>query len=144
MKTLLDINEAKKANFAGQLNIPELGMSVNASQIVVLKSEAEEVRENNDFTKIPTETLFLDENFNYLSGTKNKIERENDIYYIAACHYVARDGQKQYYLEPAQIQYLVTMARDEDPDYPHYIKQCMRYGRDIREIQKEQAEKKRR
>jgi len=144
MKTLLDINAAKKANFDGQLNIPDLAMSINASQIVMMRSETEEIREDSDFTKLPTEVVMLDKDFNRLTGTRPQIERENDIYYIATCHYVVRDGGKQYYLEPHQIQYLVTMARDEDPDYPHYIKQALRYGRDVREIKKEQAEKKRR
>ena len=144
MKTLLGISEAKKANFTGQLNIPELDMSVSASQIVMMRSETEEAREDNDFTKLPTAMLLLDKDFNHLTGTRPQIERENDIYYIATCHYVIRDGEKQYYLEPYQIQYLVTMVRDEDPDYPHYVKQSLHYGRDVREIQKEQAEKKRR
>ena len=33
------------------------------------------------------------------------------------------------------------MVRDDDPDCPHYVKKATRYGRDVREIQKEQEEK---
>jgi hypothetical protein len=132
------------ADFTGLVEIEELGLTVPVSQIVKLEEkEAESVR-YKDFTKLPTAMLLLDKDFNHLTGTRPQIERENDIYYIATCHYVIRDGEKQYYLEPYQIQYLVTMVRDEDPDYPHYVKQSLHYGRDVREIQKEQAEKKRR
>lgn len=142
MKTLLDITKAKKANFAGQINIPELNMSVNASQIVLMQSETEEIRQENNFTKLPTEIVFLDKDFNRLTGIRPQIERENDLYYIATCHYVIRDGEKQYYLEPHQIKSLLTMVRDDDPDYPHYTKQALRYGRDIRDIQREQGTKR--
>lgn len=139
-KTLLDINKAKNSNFTGQINIPEINMSVQASQIVMLKSEVEDVRIENNIANLPTETVFLDENFNRLISPKPVIEKKHAMYYIATCHYVVVNGEKQYYVAPNQIQYLVTMVRDEDPDYPHYIKKVTRYGRDIREIQKEQDE----
>jgi len=134
MRTLLDINKAKKANFTGQLNIPELDMSVNASQIVMMKSDIEEIRENGDFTKLPTESLCLDKDFNLITGSKATIEREHDMYYRATCHYVIRDGEKQYYIQPDQIQYLLTMVRDADPSYPHRVAKALRYGRDVHEI----------
>ena len=82
----------------------------------------------------------MDKNFNRLSDIRPKIEREHDLYYIATCHYLVKDGEKQYYLEPEQIKSLMIMVRD-DPDYPHYVKKATRYGRDVREIQKEQEEK---
>lgn len=141
-KTLLDINKAQKANFSGKINIPEINMSVYASQIVMTRSEVENIRTENSFTNLPTEIVYLDENFNRLSGIRPRIEREHDLYYIATCHYVVDNGERQYYLEPHQIQYLLTMVRDEDPDYPHYAKQVLRYGRDVREIEKEQNKKK--
>lgn len=130
-------------NFKGVIEIQELNLTIQANQIAKLEQKEGTSTRYKDFTNFPTETVFLDANFNRLSGTKFKIERENDLYYIATCHYVVKDGEKLFYLEPHQIQYLVTMVRDDDPDYPHYVKQAMRYGRDIREIQKEQNEKKR-
>lgn len=132
------------ADFTGLVEIEELGLTVPVGQIVKLEEKEAETMRYKDFTKLPTEVVFLDENFNQLKGTRNKIERENDCYYIATCHYVVRNGEKQYYLEPHQIRSLVKMARDDDPDYPHYVSKALRYGRDVREIKKEQAEKKRR
>lgn len=91
----------------------------------------------DNYKNLPTETLNLDENFNILKGSKISIEREYDKYYRATCHYVVRDGVKQYYLEPHQIKDLLTMVREEDPDYPHRVQKALRYGRDIWEIQNE-------
>jgi len=130
------------ADFTGLVEIEELGLTVPVSQIVKLEEkEAESVR-YKDFTKLPTEVVMLDKDFKRLTGIRPQIERENDLYYIATCHYVIRDGEKQYYLEPHQIKSLLTMVRDDDPDYPHYTKQALRYGRDIRDIQEEQGTKR--
>lgn len=129
------------SDFTGTVEIQELKLTVPVNQIVKIEEkEAESVKYKN-FTNLPTETIFLDENFNRLIEPKPAIERAHDLYYIATCHYVVVDGEKQYYIAPEQIQYLVTMVRNEDPDYPHYIKKVTRYGRDIREIQKEQEER---
>lgn len=137
-KTLLALNEAQNAGFKGKINIPEINMKVQISQIVVMRSNTEKVRIDEDFTKLPTETLNLDENFYILHGLKGKIEKEHDKYYIATCHYVIKNGEKQYYLGPNQIKDLLTMVRDDDPDYPHRVQKAMRYGRDIWEIHNEQ------
>lgn len=121
-------------DFKGVIEIQELNLTIQANQIAKLEEkESEEARYKN-FTNLPTGTLFLDENFNILTSTRPRIEREHDLYYIATCHYVVDNGEKQYYLEPHQIQYLVTMVRDEDPDYPHCAKQVTLYGRDVREL----------
>lgn len=141
LKTLVDLTKAREANFSGQINIPELNMSVLISQIVMMRSETEEIKEQNNFINLPTKTIYLDENFYLLTDTRRKIEREHDTYYIATCHYVVKDGEEQYFLEPNQIQYLVEMVRDDEPGYPHYVKKATRYGRDVREIKKEQEEK---
>ena len=144
MKTIIDITKAREAKFAGQINIPELNMSVHISQIVMMRSEIENIKVMNNYTNLSTETIYLDKDFYLLTGIRSKIERENDLYYIDTCHYIFVNEVKQYYLEPEQIQYLVTMVRDEDPDYPHYIKKATKYGRDVREIHKEQEKKKNR
>ena len=89
----------------------------------------------DNYKNLPTETLNLDENFNILNGSKIRIEREHDKYYRATCHYVIRDGEKQYFMEPDKIKDLLTMVREEDPDYPHRVQKALRYGRDIWEIQ---------
>ena len=128
------------SDFSGTVEIQELKLTVPVNQIVKIEEKESESIKYKNFTNLPTETIFLDENFNHLSRIKPVIEREHDLYYIATCHYIIKDGEKQYYLAPEQIQYLATMVRDEDPDYPHYIKQVRRYGRDVREIQKEQNE----
>lgn len=122
------------AEFKGLVEIQELDLTIQANQIAKLEEkEGESVRYKN-FTTLPTETVYLDKDFNRLTGIRPKIERENDTYYIATCHYEIRDGEKLYYLQPNQIQYLVEMARDEGPDCPHYVKKATRYGRDVRKI----------
>lgn len=140
-KTLLEITKAQNSGFSGRINIPELNMSVQASQIVMMRSEIEDIRYEYDFTKLPTASLNLDENFKIIKGLRAKIEREYDTYYSANCHYVEVNGERQYYLEPNQIKDLLVMVREDDPDYPYRVKQAFRYGRDIREIQKEQEKK---
>jgi hypothetical protein len=137
-KTLLEITSTQKSGFTGKINIPEINMSVQTSQIVMMRSEIEEIRVDDDFTKLPVEELRLDENFNILSGSRMKIEKEHDKYYRATCHYAIVNDEKQYYLEPNQIQYLLTMVREVDPDYPHRVQNALRYGRDIWEIHNEQ------
>lgn len=129
------------ADFKGVIEIQELNLTVQANQIAKIEGKEGESTRYKDFTKLPTETVYLDEDFNRLTGIRIRIEREHDKYYIATCHYEVRDGEKLYYLQPNQIQYLVEMVRDEDPDYPHYVKKATRYGRDVREIKKEQDEK---
>ena len=94
----------------------------------------------DSYKNLPTMTLNLDENFRIIPGTISKIEREHDKYYVATCHYVVKDVEKQYYLEPHQIKSLLTMVRDEDPDYPHRVQKALRYGRDIWEIYNEQEQ----
>lgn len=132
------------ADFTGLVEIKELKLTVPANQIVKLEEKESESVRYKDFTKLPTETLNLDENFNILKGSKIRIEREHDKYYRATCHYVERDGTREYYMEPHQIKDLLTMVREEDPDYPHRVQKALRYGRDIWEIHKEQEENRKR
>lgn len=138
-KTLIEINKIQNTNFSGRINIPELNMNLYASQIAMTRSDTEEVREIKNFTNLPTETLNLDENFNLLTGIIPKIERDHDKYYLATCHYVVKNGEKQYFMEPHQIKELLTMVRDEDPDYPHRVQKALHYGRDIWETRREQS-----
>lgn len=93
----------------------------------------------DSYKKLPTATLNLDENFRVISGTIPKIEREHDKYYVATCHYITKNGERQYYMERDQIKTLLTMVRDEDPDYPHRVQKALHYGRDIWEIRREQS-----
>lgn len=90
----------------------------------------------DNFKKLPTESLMLDEDFKILNEPRVKIEREHEIYYIATCHYVVRGGGKQYYLKKSQIKNLMEMVKDEDPDYPHFVRKAFRYGVNIRELNK--------
>ena len=138
-KTLLEIIKTQKSGFNGRINIPEINMSVQASQIVMMRSEIEDIKYENDFTKLPTETLTLDENYNILNDSKIKIEKDYDTYLIANCHYLIENNEKQYYLEPNQIKDLLVMVKDNDVEYPHKVKKAFRYGRDIYEIKKEQG-----
>ena len=137
-KTLIELNEAQNSGFKGKINIPEINMSVLISQIVMMRSEVETVRIEDNYTNLPVETIFLNSEFKILTGTRVEIERENDAYYMATCHYVVRNGIKLYYLEPAQIQCLAYLVRSVDASYPHYVKKATRYGRDIHEIYAEQ------
>lgn len=127
------------ADFDGVIEIQELNLTIAANQIVKMEEKEKESVSYKNFTQLPTEVIYLDKNFVQLSGIRKKIEQENDVYYIATCHFVVQDGVKQYFLEPSQIQHLVEMVADDDPDYPHYVKRALRYGRDVSDIQKEQG-----
>lgn len=126
------------SDFTGLVEIKELNLTVPANQIVKIEQKEKESFRYKNFTKLPVETIILDENFNFLSGSKIKIENEYDKYYRATCHYVIKNDEKQYYLEPNEIQYLLTMVREEEPGYPHRVQKALRYGRDVWEIYKEQ------
>lgn len=128
-------------DFNGVVEIEELNLTVKANSIVKIEEKESEAVKYKDFTKLPIESLFLDENFKIIKGIRSKIEREYDTYYSANCHYVEENGERQYYLQPEQIKDLLVMVREADPDYPHRVKQAFRYGRDVREIQKEQEKK---
>lgn len=128
-------------DFKGTVEIQELGLIVQANQIAKIEEKEDETVRYKNFTNLPTKTIYLDKNFYLLTDIRHKIEREHDTYYLATCHYVVKDGEDQYFLEPNQIQFLVEMVRNDEPGYPHYVKKATRYGRDVREIKKEQEEK---
>ena len=129
--------------FTGSIEIEELGLTLPRNQIVKMEEKENIDIVQKNFTQLPTETVLLDKDFNILNKTRVEIEREHDQYYIATCHYVIDNGEKQYYLSKPQIKSLAFMARDEDPDYPHYVEQAFRYGRDVRDIEKEAKKNKR-
>lgn len=112
-KTLLAIMEAEK-NKVGAVMIQELNMAVKLTQIVMMRSETENVRIEDNFTKLPTEVVILNDSFNITNKSRTQLNREQESYYIATCHYMIDDGVKQYLLDVDKIKNLVKVEFDDD------------------------------
>lgn len=125
-KTMLAINEAKNANFTGNINIPELNMAVQASQIVMLRSDIEHKTVIENFTKLPTANLCLDLNLRPLNMTRPQLLREQKPYYEATVHYLERNGERQYYLEFDKIKKCIKI--DYDAEKYDYVANIYEYG----------------
>jgi len=125
-KTLLDINNAKNSNFTGQINIPEINMSVQINQIVMLRSGIENIRVDDDITNLPTTNICLDSNMQVSEHIRPYFIRNKIPYYEATVHYVERNGEKQYYLELDKIKRLLKV--DFDKDGYDYISKIYHYG----------------
>lgn len=126
MKTIIDINNAKEHNFTGQINIPELNMSVSVSQIVMMRSEIETVRTVANISNLPTANLILTEQFQISGNLRSYFVRNKIPYYEAVVHYVERDGARQYYLDSDKIKRLVKV--DFDDDGYDYVSAIYHYG----------------
>ena len=83
---------------------------------------------DENFRHLPTTTLTLDKDFRILSGTKRQIEKNYEEYYLAVCHFVLRDDERQYYLQKDKIQRLVLLKKDDEEGYPHYAAKIWHYG----------------
>lgn len=126
MKTIIDINNAKEHNFTGQINIPELNMSVSVSQIIMMRSETETIRTVANIANLPTTNLILTEQFQISGNLRNYFVRNRIPYYEAVVHYSIRDGERQYYLDSDKIKRLVKV--DFDDDGYDYITAIYYYG----------------
>ena len=84
------------------------------------------------FKKLPTEIIIFDLDFNRIQLPKNELEKAYDSYYLATCHYVDGKNERQYYTAKNQIKLLVQMNKDEDEDYPHFVKNVWAYGEKIK------------
>lgn len=84
------------------------------------------------FKKLPTEIVIFDLDFNRIQLTKQELDKTYDSYYLAICHYVDGKHERQYYTDKNQIKLLVQMNRDEDEDYPHFVKNVWSYGEKIK------------
>lgn len=113
-KTLLDINKAKESEFDGQINIPEINMSVQVSQIVMMRSETENIRIEDNITNLPTAYINLDDDFNIINKPRSYFTKNKIDYYDAIVHYTERDGERQYYLEMDKIKRLLRIEFDKD------------------------------
>ena len=112
-KTLCEIEKVRKSNFTGNIVIPELNMSVSANQIVMLKSETEQVKVCEDFTKRPTDTIILDKGMNISNKTENYFIQNGMSYYIAVAHYIENNGVREYMTEKSKIKRLTRVDVEE-------------------------------
>lgn len=115
-KTLLQITEMKEHGFAGSINISELNMSVNANQIVLMRSDTEKKKIVESFTNLATANVCLQK-----ISDKFEIATQPSIYYRtnqlphyeATVHYVMKDGERQYLLDFEKIKSLTEIEYDE-------------------------------
>ena len=126
-KTLVDIEMAQKAEFTGKINIPELNMSVYVSQIVMLRSETEKVRVDDDITKLPTTNVCFDADFNLSSHIPGWFWRNAQDYYFATVHYrTGADGKSEYILDIDKMPRLMKILCPEP--WVHDVVSIYEYG----------------
>lgn len=106
-KTLVAIEKAREANFGGSIKIPELGMSVMANQIVLAKSETEQVKFTESFTNLPTTNIVLDENCQLTDRNRSYFIQHQLPHYEATVHYWRHEGEIAYELDSNKIKRLV-------------------------------------
>lgn len=112
-KTLVAIERARESGFSGSIKIPELGMSVMANQIVMAKSETEQVKFTESFTNLPTINIVLDENCQLTDKDRNYFVNKQLPHYEAVVHYWTHSGEVAYELASEKIKRLVkTDFRD--------------------------------
>lgn len=114
--------------FSGMVEIKELGITLSRKQISKIEEKEGVLVTYKDFAKLPTETVMLDKNLEFINKNKVEIEREYEEYYVATCHFVTSKAGKQYYLAKNQIKRLVLMKRDDDGQSPHYVAGIWSYG----------------
>ena len=124
-KTLLAIEEARQKQFTGTIQIVELNMSVSANQIVMARSETENVRKYLNYTNLPTANILLDEFFNITPHSKVWFMQEQKPYYEARVHYYDEDGERKYILDKDKIRLLIEVGIE---DGYHIIKNITEYG----------------
>lgn len=130
-KTLLQITEMKEHGFAGSINISELNMSVNANQIVMMRSDIEKKKIVESFTNLATAQVCL-----LKVGDKLKVADQPSIYYRmhqlphyeATVHYVMRDDGREYLLDFDKIKELTDIDYDEGYEI---IVGTWRYGQKV-------------
>lgn len=125
-KTLLGINEAKNSDFDGQINIPEINMSVQVSQIVMMRSETEDIRIDDNFTNLPTISVNLDSDFNIINKPRNYFLKYKIPYYSTTVHYRENNGSMEYCLEFDKIKKLLKVEFDSEGN--DYISEIYNYG----------------
>ena len=127
-KTLLQITEMKEHGFAGSINISELNMSVNANQIVMMRSDVEKKKIVESFTNLATANVCLQKvGDKFVIAPQPSIYyRVNQIpYYEATAHYVMQDGERNYLLDFDKIKSLTEIDFDEGYEI---IVHCWHYG----------------
>ena len=122
---MLAIEEARQKQFNGTIQIAELNMSVSATQIVMARSETENVRKFQNYTNLPTANIVLDEFFNISNHTRVWFIQEQKPFYEAVVHYTVKDGEKEYLLDKDKIKSLVEMGVE---DGYFFIKKIYEYG----------------
>lgn len=127
-RTLLQIQEMKERGFTGAINITELNMSVNASQIVMMRSDIEKKRITESFINLATAMVCL-----LKIGDKFELADQPSIYYRvnqiphyeAKAHYVMKDGERSYILDFEKIKSLTQIDYDEGYEI---VVNCWNYG----------------
>lgn len=116
-KTLCDIEKSRQQGFEGNVIIKELGMSVKMSQIVMLKSEVEDVVIKDGFTNLPYESLILErfENGEFIRSNKSrrKHQEEGTTFWQCLVHYKLEGEEKKYLMEFEQLK-LAARVRNND------------------------------
>ena len=113
-KTLLEIEKYKTSGFTGSIKIKELHMSVAANQIVMAKSEVGKRIITENFTKLPTTNVLLDENLQLSDKPRSYFKKNQYKHYYATVHYRENNGEKQLLLEKDKIKHLIEIVYEND------------------------------
>ena len=112
-KTLLAIIKAKEDGTESVM-IRELNMAVKTTQIMMMRSETETVRKEDNIANLPTTNLYLTLDFQISDMCRPYFDNNQIPHYCAVVHYVERNGESQYYLDVDKIKRLVLVDYDDN------------------------------
>lgn len=128
-QTLVNLEKAQKSGADQPITVRELNMTVYPKQIVMLRSETEQVRKTENFTALPTEPKILTEDMEF--SPKNRLwHMRNEVpSYQAKIHYREGDDGREYIMDNEKIPELIKV---EFRDGYSVITQIIKYGERIR------------
>lgn len=128
-QTLVNLEKAQKSGADQPITVRELNMTVYPKQIVMLRSETEQVRKVEGYTNLPTESKILTENMEFSPKIRLWHMRNEVPFYQAKIHYREGDKGREYIMDAEKIPELIKV---EFRDGYSVITQIIKYGERIR------------
>lgn len=128
-QTLLNLEKAQKSGADQPITVRELSMTVYPKQIVMLRSETEQVRKTEGYTNLPTESKILDENMEFSPKIRTWHCTNCVPFYQAKIHYREGEDGREYIMD---FEKMPELLRFEFRDGCPVITQIIKYGERIR------------
>lgn len=128
-QTLVNLEKAQKSGADQPITVRELNMTVSPKQIVMLRSETEQVRKTENFTALPVESKILNEDMEFSPKIRMWHCNNCEPFCQAKIHYREGEEGREYIMDFEKIPELIKVEfRDGCP----VITQIIKYGERIR------------